>query len=113
MSDATTTVAELREAMRRFVAERKWEPYHSPKNLAMGLMVEAAELLEHFVWIEGAASYTLVQQPDRREALADELADVAGNLLNLCNVLDIDLSEAIAAKLRKNAQKYPATHTQS
>jgi NTP pyrophosphatase (non-canonical NTP hydrolase) len=110
MSDATTTVAQLRESMRGFVAERRWEPYHSPKNLAMGLMVEAAELLEHFVWIEGPASYALVQQPDRREALADELADVAGNLLNLCNAMDIDLSDAIAAKLAKNARKYPPSN---
>jgi NTP pyrophosphatase (non-canonical NTP hydrolase) len=108
MSDATTTLAELKEAMRRFVAVRHWEPFHSPKNLAMGLIVEAAELLEHFVWIEGPASFTLVQDPDKRAALADELADVAGNLLNLCNALEIDLSDAIATKMAKNALKYPS-----
>jgi NTP pyrophosphatase (non-canonical NTP hydrolase) len=107
MADATTTLAELKLAMRRFVAERHWEPYHSPKNLAMGLAVEAAELMEHFLWIEGAESYTVVQDAAKRQAIADELADVAGQLLNLSNVLDIDLSEAIAAKMAKNAQKYP------
>jgi NTP pyrophosphatase (non-canonical NTP hydrolase) len=107
MADATATLAELKDAMRRFVAERRWEPYHSPKNLAMGLAVEAAELLEHFLWVEGPESYTLVQQPAKREAIADELADVAGHLLNLSNVLGIDLSEAVMAKLAKNAQKYP------
>src|SRR5437763_12342800 len=108
MADATTTLAELKDAMRRFVAARRWEPYHSPTNLAMGLAVEAAELLEHFLWVEGPASYVLVQQPAQREAIADELADVAGHLLNLSNVLGIDLSDAIVAKLVKNAQKYPA-----
>jgi NTP pyrophosphatase (non-canonical NTP hydrolase) len=107
MADATTTLAELKDTMRRFVAARQWEPYHSPKNLAMGLAVEAAELMEHFLWIEGPESYLLTQQPAQREAIADELADVAGQLLNLSNVLGIDLSEALAAKLVKNAQKYP------
>ncbi len=107
MADGTTTLAELKEAMRRFVAARRWEPYHSPKNLAMGLAVEAAELLEHFLWIEGPASYAVTDDPDRRSAIADEMADVAGHLLNLSNVLGIDLSDAILAKLAKNAQKYP------
>jgi NTP pyrophosphatase (non-canonical NTP hydrolase) len=107
MADATTTLAELKDAMRRFVAERHWEPYHSPKNLAMGLTVEAAELLEHFLWVEGPESYTLVQDAGKRQAIADELADVAGHLLNLSNVLNIDLSDAIAVKMVKNAQKYP------
>src|SRR5262245_45244489 len=108
MADATTTVAALKEAMRRFVAERAWEPYHSPKNLVMGLAVEAAELMEHFLWVDAAASYALARDPARRGALADELADVACHLLNLSNELGIDLSEAIAAKMAKNALKYPA-----
>ncbi len=107
MPDGTTTLAELKEQMRRFVAARHWEPYHSPKNLVMGLVVEAAELMEHFLWVEGPESYTLAGPADRREAIADELADVAGHLLNLSNVFGIDLSDAIAAKLAKNARKYP------
>jgi NTP pyrophosphatase (non-canonical NTP hydrolase) len=107
MADATTTLAELKEAARRFVAERRWEPFHSPKNLAMGLAVEAAELLEHFLWVEGPESYALAAEPARREAIADELADVLGHLCNLSNVLGIDLSDAAAAKRAKNARKYP------
>src|SRR3954454_24755283 len=102
MADTTTTVAELKELMRRFVAERAWEPYHSPKNLVMGLAVEAAELMEHFLWVDAEASRALAQEPARRAAIADELADVACHLLNLSNVLGIDLSDAIAAKMAKN-----------
>ena len=108
MPDATTTLAELKEVMRRFVAERAWEPYHSPKNLVMGLAVETAELMEHFLWVEGPASHEAARQPGRREAIADELADVACHVLNLSNVLAIDLSDAVVAKVAKNALKYPA-----
>jgi NTP pyrophosphatase (non-canonical NTP hydrolase) len=108
MADATTTLATLKDALRRFVAERAWEPYHSPKNLVMGLAVEVGELMEHFLWIEADASRALAQDPARRAAVADELADVACHLLNLSNVLGIDLSDAIAAKMAKNAVKYPA-----
>src|SRR5207244_13501393 len=56
MPDATTTLTELKEAMRQFVAERRWEPFHSPKNLVMGLAVEAAELMEHFLWMDNDES---------------------------------------------------------
>jgi NTP pyrophosphatase (non-canonical NTP hydrolase) len=107
MSDTATTVAELREAMRRFVAEREWEQFHSPKNLVMGLAVEAAELMEHFLWIDLDASREVARDPVQRSAVADEMADVACYLLALCNTLGIDLSEAVRSKLAKNAIKYP------
>lgn len=108
MPDSSTTVAELREAMRRFVAERHWEQFHSPKNLVMGLAVEAAELMEHFLWMENPESRDVGRDPARREAIADEMADVACYLLALANTLGIDLSDAIQGKLVKNAVKYPA-----
>ncbi len=108
MSDTTTTLATLKDAVRRFAAERAWEPFHSPKNLSMGLAVEAAELMEHFLWIDPDASRQIVQDPARLGEVADEMADVACYLLNLSNTLGIDLSEAILAKLAKNALKYPA-----
>jgi len=108
MPDETTTVAALREAMRRFVAERSWEPFHSPKNLSMGAAVEAAELMEHFLWVDNEVSRQVIQDPGKMGEIADEIADVACYLLALSNTLGIDLSEAILAKLAKNAQKYPA-----
>ena len=107
MPDATTTIAMLREAVRRFNAERHWEPYHSPKNLAMGLACEAAEVMEHFLWVDCEPSRAIVHDPAKLAAVADEVADVAAHLLNLTNALGIDLSDALAAKMAKNAIKYP------
>src|ERR1700752_346128 len=107
MPDATTTLATLKDAVRRFAAERAWEPFHSPKNLAMGLATEAAELMEHFLWVDSEASRQVFCDPARLGAVADEMADVACYLLTLSTVLGIDLSDAIVAKIAKNAIKYP------
>ncbi len=107
MSDQTTVVAALREAMARFVAEREWDQFHSPKNLAMALGVEAAELMEHFLWIDNDASREQMRDPARREPVADEIADVACLIFALCNALDLDLSDAVRRKMAKNVQKYP------
>jgi NTP pyrophosphatase (non-canonical NTP hydrolase) len=108
MSDATTTVAELRAAMRKFVSEREWEQFHSPKNLAMSTAIEAAELMEHFQWMEVAASRDVVKEPRKLQAIGEELADVLSYSLALANALDLDISEILADKMRKNALKYPA-----
>jgi NTP pyrophosphatase (non-canonical NTP hydrolase) len=107
MPDSTTTVAALREAMAHFVAERSWERFHTPKNLVMGLAVETAELMEHFLWVENEASRQVLLGPGRREDVADELADVTCYLLALSNTLGIDLSDAVVRKLAKTARKYP------
>jgi NTP pyrophosphatase (non-canonical NTP hydrolase) len=108
MPDTTTTLAVLKDAMRQFVAERNWEPFHSPKNLSMGAAVEAAELMEHFLWVDNETSRQVLNDPVRLSAIADEMADVACYLLALSSVLGIDLSEAVLSKLAKNAFKYPA-----
>ena len=108
MPDNTTTLATLKDAVQRFAAERDWEQFHSPKNLSMGLAVEAAELMEHFLWVDTEASRQVVHDPVKLAEVADEIADVACYLLNLGNTLGIDLSEAIVAKIAKNAIKYPA-----
>jgi NTP pyrophosphatase (non-canonical NTP hydrolase) len=107
MPDQTTTVHTLREAMRTFIAQRHWEQFHSPKNLAMALVAEAAELMEHFLWMENAASRTVVHDPARMEQVADEIADVLGVCLALCNALDLDLSDVFLRKMGKNVLKYP------
>jgi dCTP diphosphatase len=108
MPDSTATLAALKDAMRRFVAERSWEPFHSPKNLSMGAAVEAAELMEHFLWVDNDASRQVVHDAAQMEQIADEMADVACYLLAMANTLGIDLSDVILAKLAKNAVKYPA-----
>lgn len=107
MPDATTTMGDLREAMRQFVAEREWEQFHSPKNLVMALAAEAAELLEHFLWVDNAESQRVVQDAEKRRAVADEMADVAGCLFALSNALNLDLSDAINDKMARNKMKYP------
>jgi NTP pyrophosphatase (non-canonical NTP hydrolase) len=106
--DAATSVRDLREAMRRFVAERDWEQFHSPKNLVMGLAIEAAELMEHFQWVDSEVSRQVGRDAAKRVAIGEEMADVACYLLALANSLDMDLSDAVLDKLGKNAQKYPA-----
>jgi NTP pyrophosphatase (non-canonical NTP hydrolase) len=106
-SDAATTIAELRALVRQFVEERDWRQFHAPKNLSMSLAIEAAELMEHFQWIDAAASRTLADDPNKLAAVGDELADVLCYALALANELGIDVSTAIRAKMEKNAQKYP------
>jgi dCTP diphosphatase len=108
MSDDTATVSQLRQAVKAFVDERDWRQFHTPKNLAMSLAIEAAELMEHFQWLDSAQSVDRGRDPARRGEIADEMADVCCYLLSLANALDIDLSDAVLAKLVKNANKYPA-----
>jgi NTP pyrophosphatase (non-canonical NTP hydrolase) len=108
VSDATTPVAALKAAIRAFAAARGWEPYHSPKNLAMALASETGELCEVFRWLTPEESRTAASDPKLRVAIADELADVANIVLLLSEHTGIDLSEAIRQKMVKNAIKYPA-----
>ena len=97
---------ELRDALRRFSAERDWDQYHAPKNLAMALSVEAAELLEHFQWISEEASRNL--PAGTLAEVRKELADVLIYLVRLADQLDVDLLAAARDKLVLNAAKYPA-----
>ena len=103
MSDALQA---LQKALREFARERDWEQFHSPKNLATALSVEAAELLEHFQWLTDEQSRTL--DDAKRTAVGEELADVLLYLLQLADKLDIDPLQAAERKLRLNAEKYPA-----
>jgi len=96
----------LRDALRKFAAERDWDQFHSPKNLAIALSVEASELLEHFQWLTEAQSGALA--PDKREEVRDEMADVLLYLVRLADKLDVDLVDAAEKKIAKNAKKYPA-----
>src|SRR5512140_3750040 len=95
----------LTEALRRFAAEREWEQFHSPKNLACALAVEAAELLEPFQWLTEEQSRNL--SSEQRGAVAHEMADVFLYLLQLADKLQIDLAAAARDKLALNARKYP------
>ncbi len=102
-TERETTLADLKAAVQQFVRERDWERFHSPKNLAMALAAEAAELMEHFLWDEPGASLARA----RTEPVADELADILIYAIEFANVAGIDPAAAVGAKLRKNALKYP------
>ena len=108
MSDSQTTVAELRRLVNEFVDARDWHQFHSPKNLAMSLAIEAAELMEHFQWISTDQSRQVAEQPEQISQVADELADVFCYVLAMANALNLDLSQAVWQKMAKNEQKYPA-----
>ncbi len=105
MSDRAGELLELSEAVRAFGRERDWHLYHSPKNLASALIVEAAELLEPFQWLTQEESRTL--SPAKREAVRQEMADVFIYLISLANCLEVDLAQAARDKLAINAAKYP------
>ena len=107
-TDEHTTIAELRDNLRRFVEERQWRPYHTPKNLAMALAVEAAELMEHFQWLAPDESQASRSDPAKLAAIGEELADVLCYALALANVLNLDLDTIVRDKMAKNALKYPA-----
>ena len=99
------SLLELRNALREFVAERDWDRFHSPKNLASALAVEAAELLERFQWLTEEESRALT--PDQHARVRDEMADVLVYLVRLADKLDVDLLQAAREKMKKNALKYP------
>jgi NTP pyrophosphatase (non-canonical NTP hydrolase) len=97
---------ELLEKLRAFTEARDWEQFHSPKNLAMALIAEAGELVEHFQWLTETESATLSRS--EREAVALELADVLLYLMMLADRLDVDLGATARQKLALNEQRYPA-----
>jgi dCTP diphosphatase len=108
MSDAETTVAELRALIRDFVDRRDWRQFHAPKNLAMSLAIEAAELMEHFQWISTEESREIAADSEAWGEVSDELADVLCYAFAMANELNIDVSTAFRRKMIKNEKKYPA-----
>ena len=101
----TDPLRDLRDELRAFAAERDWDQFHSPRNLATALAVEAAELLEPFQWLTEEQSRSL--PPDTRAAVEEELADVLLYLVRLADKLDVDLAAAARAKIVRNGEKYP------
>jgi len=98
----------LQHTLREFAAARRWQPFHTPKNLSTALMVEAAELAEIFQWMTPEESQSAHLDPATQERIADEMADVLLYLLQVADHCAIDLDRAVANKLVKNAIKHPA-----
>ena len=107
MSDSTTTIADLRQLVADFVAQRDWRQFHAPKNLSMSLAIEAAELMEHFQWISAEQSRRIADDPARLAEVGDEFADVLCYALAMANELGLNLSTAVRGKIAKNERKYP------
>ncbi|OGK09965.1 MAG: hypothetical protein A2W80_18395 [Candidatus Riflebacteria bacterium GWC2_50_8] len=103
-SDANTSIDELKAMVEKFVSDRNWHKYHTPKNIAISVVLEASELLEHFQWSPPASEEI---DTTRHQQIAEEMCDVMAYLLSLANVLKIDLASEMAKKMRKNCQKYP------
>lgn len=101
----SSELTELRDRLRAFAADRDWDQFHTPKNLASALTVEAAELMENFQWLTDEQSQNLT--PDAKSRVADELADVLSYLIRLADKLNVDLIEAARRKITRNAEKYP------
>ncbi len=105
MTNNQDSLQQLRNRIHQFVQERDWAQFHTPKNLSMAMIVEAAELVEHFQWDTPAESQQL--SPEKREAVSHELADTFVYLLRIAEVLHIDLIAAANQKMALNALKYP------
>lgn len=109
--DNKATISELKESIKKFRDERNWQKYHTPKNLAESISIEAAELLEKFQWKSEEEINELLNDPNYKDEIKEELADVFNYCLALSNVLDIDLSEALLEKVKQNSEKYPVDKT--
>ncbi|MFD9609066.1 nucleotide pyrophosphohydrolase [Streptomyces sp. NPDC004288] len=101
-------VAGLQRRLVEFAAARDWQPYHTPKNLAAALSVEAAELLEIFQWLTPEQAERVMEDPEKAHRVADEVADVLAYLLQFCQVVGVDPLAALAAKIDRNEVRFPA-----
>jgi NTP pyrophosphatase (non-canonical NTP hydrolase) len=109
--DQRTTIAALRTRVSNFRDERNWLKDNTPKNLAISISVEAAELLENFQWKSDEQIREAMKDRAKRDQVSDELADVLILCLSFSDITGVDISDAIEAKLRKAAEKYPVTKT--
>jgi NTP pyrophosphatase (non-canonical NTP hydrolase) len=100
------SLEQIKTRLREFAAERDWDQFHSPKNLAMALIVEAAELVEHFQWLTEEQSQTL--PPKKLAEVEQEIADIQIYLIRLADKLGVDMEKAVNAKIELNEKKYPA-----
>ena len=108
MNDSDTTMQQLIDLMAAFVAERNWEPFHDPKNLSASIAIEAAELMEHFQWLRTDELESVKHDTEAMAAIREELADILAYVVSFAGTMNIDLSSALADKMKKNAVKYPA-----
>jgi dCTP diphosphatase len=105
MQDTNTTLDTLKKEFKKFIDERDWNQFHSPKNMSMGLAIEASEFMEFFLWSDTQESFKIFEQ--KREAIEQEIADIAIFIFMICEENNVDLASAMRKKMVLNAQKYP------
>lgn len=103
----TLKIEKIKEATRKFVQEREWEQYQTPKNMSIALTIEAAELMEIFQWLNDEEVLQIKHNKDKIKQIKDEVIDIFYWIIRLSDVLDINLETAFWEKLRKNEEKYP------
>ena len=108
MGDSHPTFEEAQTLIRAFMAARDWDQFHTPKNLAMALAGEAAEILEIYQWMTPEQSTTTASDPDLQQTVADEIADVAVYLTILSDSVGVDIAEAVRSKMARNEKRFPA-----
>ncbi|MCX4748972.1 nucleotide pyrophosphohydrolase [Kitasatospora sp. NBC_01287] len=104
----SSTITELALRLRDFAAARQWQPFHTPKNLAAALSVEAGELLEIFQWLTPEQAAAVMDDPKSAHRVRDEVADVLAYLVQFCAVLGVDPLVALAEKIDRNELRFPA-----
>lgn len=105
--DRKTSIYQLKQLIQDFVDERDWRKYHNPKDLAISIAIEAAELMELFQWVSERKVEKVLEDAERFTRLEEELADIIILCFNLANVLDVDVAKAVRKKVEKNRAKYP------
>jgi len=105
--DSKTSIHQLKLAVKKFCEQRDWDQFHGPKDLAIGVITEAAELLEHFRFLDSSQIRRLMNNPRKRKEIENELADIQFFILRFSQRFDIELSQALRRKLKANASKYP------
>ncbi len=104
------SLAELQKLISEFVADRNWESFHNPKNLAMSIGIEAAEIMEHFQWLTNEDSISRMNNPEFRDAVSNEIADVMIYMLAFANATGVNIGKAVVKKMDKNKFRFPFDH---
>lgn len=107
MTDDRASLCEMKKQIESFCKARDWDPFHGPKDLAIGAVTEASELLELFRFQTSKQEEEILANPEKRQAIGEELADVLFFLLRFSQKYDFDLSSCFSDKMKKNAKKYP------
>lgn len=107
MADSSTNIEELKKMLRDFAYERDWKPLHTPKDLAIAVSVEAAEILEHFRFRNDQSLKEYIAEGNNKKEISHEIADVMAFLLRLADEMEIDVSTALREKIEKNRKRYP------